>query len=63
MEQAAPAYLRDTEVAHRYGISRPSVWRWVAEQKNNFPPPVKLGEATTRWRLSDLLAWEQREVA
>lgn len=23
-----------------------------------FPQPIRLGEATTRWRESDLLAWE-----
>ena len=55
------AFLTDKQVAARYSVSRPTVWRWVAEGR--FPQPFKLGQATTRWRLADLLDWEQREVA
>lgn len=28
---AASRYLRDVEVAARYGVSRQTVWRWAAE--------------------------------
>lgn len=54
-------YLTDNAVAQRYSVSRPTVWRWVSE--GHLPRPVKLGENTTRWRLTDLLEWEQKEVA
>ncbi|MCE5294310.1 MAG: AlpA family transcriptional regulator [Chlamydiales bacterium] len=53
----ATRYLRDIEAAHRYGISRPTIWRWVKNGK--FPKPIKLSTGSTRWRLSELEAWEQ----
>jgi prophage regulatory protein len=47
----------------RLPVHRNTLWRWVREGK--FPPPVKLGENTTAWRLEDVEAWEQsrQEVA
>jgi predicted DNA-binding transcriptional regulator AlpA len=50
-------YLKDTDIAIRYGISRATIWRWV--KNNKFPRPIKLGAGSTRWRLSDLEIWEQ----
>jgi prophage regulatory protein len=54
------AFLRDTEVAIRYGVSRPTIWRWTKNGK--FPKPVKLGAGSTRWRSSDIEAWEQSQI-
>ena len=56
MNMSVP-YLKDTEVANRYRISRPTIWRWV--KNGTFPKPVRLGEGSTRWRLADLEKWEQ----
>lgn len=53
-------FLRDTEAAVRYGVSRPTIWRWTKNGK--FPNPVKLGGGSTRWRYSDLEIWEQNQV-
>ncbi len=53
-------FLRDTEVANRYSVSRPTIWRWVKEGR--FPKPIKLGIGSTRWRYSDLEAWEQSQI-
>lgn len=50
------AYLRDVDVAIRYDVSRPTIWRWVKYGK--FPQPIKLSNGATRWRISDLLDWE-----
>lgn len=52
------AFLKDTEVAVRYGVSRPTIWRWT--KNGNFPKPVKLGAGSTRWRASDLETWENQ---
>jgi prophage regulatory protein len=54
-------YLRDTEAAHRYGISRPTIWRWVKNGK--FPKPIKLSTGSTRWRLADLESWENSQTS
>lgn len=53
-------FFRDIEVAIRYNISRPTIWRWVKQGK--FPKPVKLGGGTSRWKLSELEVWEQSQA-
>ncbi len=50
-------YLSVDRVAARYDTSKATIWRWA---KNNpaFPKSVQLSRGTTRWRLSDLVAFE-----
>lgn len=55
-------FLSDADLAERYRISRASVWRWA--RCNGFPPAIRLSPGCTRWRASEVAAWEaQREVA
>ena len=49
-------YLSDKQLALRYAVTRQTVWRWSREGK--FPKPVTLSQGCTRWRLSDVEAWE-----
>lgn len=49
-------FLRDIEVARRYDISRPTIWRWV--KQGQFPQPTKLSCGASRWRVADLEQWE-----
>jgi prophage regulatory protein len=44
-------YLRDTDLATRYSISRSTVWRWRA--RGLLPEPIVIG-GSTRWKLSDI---------
>ena len=55
--QAAVAerYLRDTDLADRYGIHRNSVWRMAKQGK--LPKPVSIG-GFTRWKLTEIVAFE-----
>lgn len=55
--EVAQLYIPDTAVAERYGISRITVWRWVATGR--LPAPVKLSPGCTRWRVADLEAAER----
>jgi prophage regulatory protein len=57
-------YLADTTLAERYGIARNTVWRWHRERAD-FPRAVKLSQNCTRWKLSEIIAWEasKAEVA
>ena len=50
-------YLKDTEVAERFGIARQTVWKRV--NQGHLPAPVKVPPNSTRWRLSSLLAFEK----
>lgn len=46
----------------RLPIHPNSIWRLVREGK--FPSPIKLSEAVTAWRISDIEEWEKsREEA
>jgi prophage regulatory protein len=50
-------FLSDKDLAARWGVSRPTVWRWAKEQPD-FPQVVKLTPGCARWRLSHIEAWE-----
>ena len=50
-------------VAERLGVSVATVWRWTKELERGFPKPVSLSPGCTRWRLSDLEAWEAARSA
>jgi len=48
-------FLSDKDIAARYSIHRVTPWRWVRDGK--LPAPMKINGAT-RWKLSDIEAWE-----
>lgn len=50
-------FLSDVQVASRYGVHRATPWRWVKSDPT-FPKPVSLTPGCTRWRLSEIEAWE-----
>lgn len=52
-----PVFLSDVEVAKRYGVSRPTIWRWC-QTNPGFPAPKQISPGTTRWALSDLQAFD-----
>lgn len=49
-------YQTVKQIAKRYGNHAATIWRWV--KNGQFPQPVKLSPGCTRWRLSDVQAWE-----
>jgi len=50
-------FLTDKQVGARYGVSRAAVWRWLAAYPD-FPKPIAITPGTTRWRLSEIMAYE-----
>lgn len=52
-------FLSDRMVAERYGVQKQTIWRW-AKTSPLFPKPIKFEGGTTRWRLSDLIAYERQ---
>jgi|GEM_PF-1958765 len=60
--EAPIAYLTVNEVAQRYRVSRPTIWRWV-QTEPDFPAPMKLGGGATRWLLQELLDHEKARAA
>lgn len=57
MEMQGEQYLDARQLAKRYRVHIQSIWRWNAEKR--LPPAAKFGGGTTRWKLSDLEAWER----
>ena len=56
MEPIDERYLTLKEVLARYKIARGTVYNNVRNGK--FPAPLKFGKSS-RWRLSELAAWER----
>lgn len=52
-------YLPDRMVAERFGVQKQTIWRW-AKTSPLFPKAIKFEGGTTRWRLSDLIAYERK---
>ena len=50
-------FLTDKQVGARYGVSRAAVWRWLGAYPD-FPRPIAITPGTTRWRLSEIMAYE-----
>ena len=49
-------YLSDTQLALRFSVSRATIWRWA--ESGNLPSPIKLSPGCTRWRLKEILQFE-----
>lgn len=53
-------YASDTQLAARYGVHRTTLWRW-AKNDLTFPEPISLSPGCTRWKVSEVEAWEHRK--
>lgn len=54
----AETFLTDLDLASRYGVHRSTPWRWTKTDPI-FPKPVVLSPGCTRWRMSEIDAWER----
>ena len=55
--QPPETYLSDRQISARYGVHRMTPWRWLKSDPT-FPKAVKLSPGCTRWKLSEIEAWE-----
>ena len=62
VRRMAETYISDSQLAARYGVHRSTPWRW-AKTDATFPQPVKLSPQCSRWKLSEIEAWETRRAA
>lgn len=61
MSKPSLYYASDKQLSEFLEVSRQTIWRWVREGK--FPVPLKLGPNCTRWKISDVKAWEAGKEA
>lgn len=57
----AETFLNDLQVSARYGVNRATPWRW-AKARTDFPKPICLSPGCTRWKLSEIEAWEKSKA-
>jgi prophage regulatory protein len=50
-------YLSDRHLGARWGVHHLTPRRWVRDDLT-FPRPIKLTPGCTRWKLSEIEAWE-----
>jgi len=50
-------YLTDRQIGARYNVHHLTPRRWLKTDPT-FPKPVRLTPGCTRWKLSDIEAWE-----
>ena len=55
-------YLTLVKLAERFGVHRTTPWRWL-KSDTSFPKPVKFSAGSTRWKLSEIEAWEATKAA
>ena len=51
-QTTAPRFLRISEVLDRVGVSRPTIYRWVAA--GEFPKQISIGTNSVVWLESDV---------
>uniref|UniRef100_UPI003B51680F helix-turn-helix transcriptional regulator n=1 Tax=Roseovarius indicus TaxID=540747 RepID=UPI003B51680F len=53
-------FLSDVNIAERYDVHRMTVWGWLRADPT-FPKPFKFSARCTRWKKSEIDAWEARK--
>lgn len=51
-------WINAKDLAHRCDVTINTIWRWSRDKGNSFPEPVKMGANCTRWRLAEVVEWE-----
>lgn len=49
-------FIRMRGLTRRIPVARSTILDWV--RKGDFPPPLRLSDSVTAWRVSDVVAWE-----
>jgi predicted DNA-binding transcriptional regulator AlpA len=60
--EADELFLPAPIVASRYHVSDMTLYRWLRDERMQFPGPHYFGRFRY-WRLSDLTAWERERVS
>ena len=58
MTDTAKRFLSVGEVAQRYSVSVPTIWRW--QKLGTFPHCYAIGSGTSRWAVADLEDYDRR---
>ena len=56
----APRFLHICEILGRVGVSRPTIYRWVAA--GEFPKQISIGANSVVWLESDVTKWMDQRI-
>ena len=59
-QTSAPRFLRISEVLDRVGVSRPTIYRWVAA--GEFPKQISIGANSVVGLESDVTKWMDQRI-
>ena len=59
--QLPETYVSDRQLGARYNVHHLTPRRWM-DTDPSFPKPIRLTPGCTRWKLSDLEAWERSKA-
>ena len=59
-QTTAQCFLRISEVLDRVGVSRPTIYRWVAA--GEFPKQISIGANSVVWLESDVTKWMDQRI-
>ena len=59
--KSRPHFLRISEVIHRVGVSRPTIYRWM--RSGTFPKQIAIGANSFVWLESDVTKWMEDQMA
>ena len=51
-------YVSVRDLCERFRVSKATIWRWT-KYSPDFPGPLKLSNGTSRWRESEICAFEE----
>lgn len=61
METIKEKFMDIAGLCERYGIKRTACYHW--RQSEKFPSPITPKNCNPRWRLSDVMSWEEGNAA
>lgn len=60
--QPPETYLSDRQLGARFNVHHLTPRRWINTDPT-FPKPIRLTPGCTRWKLSEIEAWERAKAA
>jgi len=57
----AEIWVTDSQLRERFSVHRTTIWRWMKTDPR-FPAAVKFSPQCTRWKLSEIEAWEAQRL-
>lgn len=58
-----PRLMRQSEVLEVVGISRGTLYKWLKDDGNDFPRPVRIAPNMRRWVVDQVVEWVEARIA